>query len=615
MHRVYNSAFMNMLRDEENAKYRSYLKKTVEFDPDILKRYVNFMSNPDERTAIDQFGSGDKYFGVSVLLATLPGLPMFGHGQVEGFTERYGMDFKQARLEEVPNEGLSARHQYLIAPLLKNRQLFAESTNFVLYDFWTDGGSVDENVFAYSNRHGEQRAIIFYNNSYESTRGTIHMSVGFLDKATGALQQRSLTDGLCLPEDSSVILAYRDAVLGLEYLRRAGSLQGHGLSLDLRGYQHVVLLNWRELQSSAAEPWDTLCDSLGGSGVQSVEEALSQLRLRPIVDALRQVVNQANIEAFVAMAAEKTVREQKPPILRTANVRGKKTAPALKLGSREETAPATVDQRSNEFVAQAHRLAETLMNLSQLKPAVPAAALSAASAKTDDSTASEPQPQSLADMVAGSISLPSLLPKFPEELKRGARAVLPIDDAEIKPAAVWAPVLAWLALSALPAWVPGVEIYDELHLRNALAETFSVVGIEGEARWRAAAQVRVLLKLEVASSSSAGIGSKEFWQDPDVGWLAGLSGVAGNAYFNQERLETLVCWLQLPALIRVTEGQFLPLRSEEKAAAVAVEVLTTAAKASYNVDHFLDVLTADRLEEDSSSGARPLKELADHRRA
>ena len=54
MHRVYNSAFMNMLRDEENAKYRSYLKKTIEFDPEILKRYVNFMSNPDERTAIDQ---------------------------------------------------------------------------------------------------------------------------------------------------------------------------------------------------------------------------------------------------------------------------------------------------------------------------------------------------------------------------------------------------------------------------------------------------------------------------------------------------------------------------------------------------------------------------------
>jgi len=46
MHRVYNSAFMNMMRDEENAKYRSVIKNTLEFDPDIMKRYVNFMSIP-----------------------------------------------------------------------------------------------------------------------------------------------------------------------------------------------------------------------------------------------------------------------------------------------------------------------------------------------------------------------------------------------------------------------------------------------------------------------------------------------------------------------------------------------------------------------------------------
>ena len=98
MHRVYNSAFMNMMRDEENAKYRSVLKNTLEFDPDILKRYVNFMSNPDERTAIDQFGDGDKYFGVCTLMATLPGVPMFGHGQVEAFTEKYGMEYKRAAL-------------------------------------------------------------------------------------------------------------------------------------------------------------------------------------------------------------------------------------------------------------------------------------------------------------------------------------------------------------------------------------------------------------------------------------------------------------------------------------------------------------------------------------
>ncbi|MCK4726745.1 MAG: alpha-amylase, partial [Anaerolineales bacterium] len=35
MHRVYNSAFMNMLRDEKNQEYRLVIKNTLEFDPEI----------------------------------------------------------------------------------------------------------------------------------------------------------------------------------------------------------------------------------------------------------------------------------------------------------------------------------------------------------------------------------------------------------------------------------------------------------------------------------------------------------------------------------------------------------------------------------------------------
>ena len=80
MHRVYNSAFMNMLKNEHNEKYRSSIKNVLEFNPEILKRFVNFMNNPDEDTAVTQFGKGDKYIGVSIMLVTMPGLPMFGHG-------------------------------------------------------------------------------------------------------------------------------------------------------------------------------------------------------------------------------------------------------------------------------------------------------------------------------------------------------------------------------------------------------------------------------------------------------------------------------------------------------------------------------------------------------
>jgi hypothetical protein len=126
MHRVYNSAFMHMLRDEDNAKYRMAIKNTLEFDPQILKRYVNFMSNPDEKTSIEQFGNGDKYFGVTTVLSTLPGLPMFGHGQVEGFREKYGMEFRKPKWDETPDEGLIGGHAWKIFPILHRRHLFAD---------------------------------------------------------------------------------------------------------------------------------------------------------------------------------------------------------------------------------------------------------------------------------------------------------------------------------------------------------------------------------------------------------------------------------------------------------------------------------------------------------
>jgi hypothetical protein len=67
MHRVYNSAFMVMLRDERNADFRRVLRDTLEFDPGILQRWVNFLNNPDERTAVDQFGRGEKYFGACTM--------------------------------------------------------------------------------------------------------------------------------------------------------------------------------------------------------------------------------------------------------------------------------------------------------------------------------------------------------------------------------------------------------------------------------------------------------------------------------------------------------------------------------------------------------------------
>ncbi len=188
MHRVYNSAFMHMLRDEDNGGYRLVMKNTLEFDPEILRRYVNFMNNPDEKTAVEQFGKGDKYFGVATLMATLPGLPMFGHGQVEGFAEKYGMEYRRAYHDETPDGWLVDRHEREIFPLLHRRWLFAGVDDFLLYDVMTDDGHVNEDVFAYSNRVGRDRALIVYNNQYADAHGLDPHERGLRREAPGRLE-------------------------------------------------------------------------------------------------------------------------------------------------------------------------------------------------------------------------------------------------------------------------------------------------------------------------------------------------------------------------------------------------------------------------------------------
>lgn len=295
MHRVYNSAFMNMLKSEENAKYRASIKNVLEFDPEILKRFVNFMNNPDEETAVAQFGKDDKYFGVCTLMVTMPGLPMFGHGQIEGFAEKYGMEYRRAYWDEQPDQYLIQRHEREIFPLMKRRYLFADVQNFLLYDFFTPEGTVNENVFAYSNRAGEERALVVYNNKYEQARGWIRTSAAFAVK-TGqgngrTLVQKTLGEGLGLHADPTYFCVFRDHITGLEYIRNSKQLCDQGLYVELGAFKYHVFLDFREIQDDAWGHYARLAATLDGRGVPSIEEALQELLVQPVQEPFRALVN------------------------------------------------------------------------------------------------------------------------------------------------------------------------------------------------------------------------------------------------------------------------------------------------------------------------------------
>jgi hypothetical protein len=250
------------------------------------------MNNPDEETAVAQFGKGDKYFGVAVMMVTMPGLPMFGHGQIQGFTEKYGMEYRRAYWDEHIDEEMVRRHEREIFPLMRRRRLFSGAENFALYDFTVPEGWVDENVFAYSNRAGNERALILYNNAYSTTRGRIQLSTA-INTGTGEeknLVRRGLAEALALRTDEGHYYAFRDFQSGLMYLRTGSQLAAEGLFAELHAYQYHTFLDFREIVDNDGS-WGELARRLAGNPVPDIDEAYREMKLEPVLVPFTEVLN------------------------------------------------------------------------------------------------------------------------------------------------------------------------------------------------------------------------------------------------------------------------------------------------------------------------------------
>ena len=287
MHRVYNSAFMNMLKKEENQKYRDSVKNTIKFDPQILKRYVNFMNNPDEDTAVAQFGKDDKYFGVCTLMITMPGLPMFGHGQIEGFTEKYGMEFTKAYRNETPDQNLVNRHWHDIFPLMKKRYIFANVENFLFYDVWDNGG-VNENIFAYSNSAGNECSVVFYNNKYDRAQGWIKQSCEYAVKIGQGedqhveMRSKSISEGLGLTAGEDRFCVFREHRSGRWFIRRSREICEKGMFIGLNGFEYQVYMDIHEVADGPDHKYQILCDTLQGRGCHDIETEWQEIQFREL---------------------------------------------------------------------------------------------------------------------------------------------------------------------------------------------------------------------------------------------------------------------------------------------------------------------------------------------
>ena len=227
------------------------------------------------------------------------------------------MEFRMPKMDETPDEGLIAGHNWKIFPILHRRSLFADVEQFFLYDLFTPNGSVDENVFAYSNVHNDERGLVLYHNRFADTQGWIKTSAAYLDKGTGDLRQKSLAEALSLPFEGCVI--FKDYVTHLEYIRACEELWQKGLYVELHAYQHHVFMDWRFVDD---EKWQAVHAALNGAGVESISAKWDEM-----FGVKQEVVEEVKVKKPRKKAMAKKPSVKKKSVAKSAV---RKTAPKKK---------------------------------------------------------------------------------------------------------------------------------------------------------------------------------------------------------------------------------------------------------------------------------------------
>ncbi|MDH3974365.1 MAG: alpha-amylase family glycosyl hydrolase [Deltaproteobacteria bacterium] len=548
MHRVYNSAFMNMLKNEENAKYRMSIKNVLEFNPQILKRYVNFMNNPDEETAVAQFGKDDKYFGVCMMMSTMPGLPMYGHGQVEGFAEKYGMEYRRAYWDERPDSYLVARHEREIFPLLKKRYLFSGVENFLLYDFYNRAGYVDEDVFAYSNGAGNERALIIYLNKFRSAKGTIRLSAGYIHD--GAIKQSTLGEGLGISHGDEKYCLFRDIITGLQYIRSNNEMLNNGIYVELEAFKYHVFLDFHEVEDDESRHYGRLHAYLNGRGVHSIEDALVEMEMQSLLHFFHEAINPGSLRY---LAEGMTDGELDPGVLAAFE---EKSTNLIK-GYQSFESKATLPKGLVEDLKKTYR---TIMSLPEL-------------AREDDS---------------------------------GWRAYLTTDPygAETGELQGYRLMLSWLFIWLLykikPQMSDSKRSFDwlfERYLASMIRKSFMTLGVFEKEAGEEAQLLRLIIKneekLTFAGRPSLHSQMEGLFKIGAVQDFIDVNMHGNILYFNKEKMEVLIYWFFIMALVKgLTEGvdRKKVLANMEVVHKKVSLILNSAEKSGYRLEAFLALL-------------------------
>ncbi len=323
--------------------------------------------------------------------------------------------------------------------------------------------------------------------------------------ATGSkrLVRRSLAEGLGLPNDPAVVVAYRDARTGLAHLRSSRDLWERGLHLTLDAYEGHVYWEFRELVDGSAGQWRRLAERLGDRGVPSLEEALLELQLEPVQAAMRTIFAGGELVAVLDGTAQRSDLDP--------------------LQDRIRDLLASIADATGVGADGADLVAAAVRNDIATVAAAPDEAADGAADEAADEAPDE----------------------APDEATDAAR------QARIDRAAL----VGWLLLARVGSLVSGSDIgatsaawYDELRLPPVVAAGYRSAGLDEAAAWAVADLIRVLLYLPRPSTirgrgPAADLRLLDQWLSREpVRSAMGVNTWDGVEWLDRERFAQLLRW-------------------------------------------------------------------------
>jgi hypothetical protein len=470
------------------------------------------------------------------------------------------MEYRRAYRDEQPDGYLIGRHELEVFPLLRRRYLFGQAGDFLLYDFQPAGGPVNEDVFAYSNRVGQERALVVYHNRYAEARGYIHTSAAYsapAEQGDGrALVQQSLGQGLSLHDEENAFTIFRDHVSGLEYIRNSQALCREGLYVDLGAYKVHVFLDWREVWDDERHLYSDLAAYLNGRGAPSIEEAVQDMLLRPVHQPFRELVNAEMFRRLID--ARVTVVGGEPDVRLLGHV--ERMAIAL-LNAVTQMAHGTGDE-----AGVAREIRHNLEAIQRL-----------------------PVAESVLPLLGSA-----------EYWWAGQQIQESLDDD-----AAWGLLLGWLFTHALGQAVGAEDrammarnLLDEWRLNRILADALRGLGLDERDVRQSVAAVRILAGYRqwfqpADTGSNTACGVFESWlKDGDAAQFLGVNRHEGVLWFHKESFGKLLRWTLLVATVEAVADVERPAEEIVGELAECYDALQSLQRAEEQSDYQVEKLLA-----------------------